>query len=64
MENEEIKKFLKELGKLTEKYNIEITGCGCCGSPQLNKLNEICYLGYNLSYNKTTKCYEIDGDDK
>jgi hypothetical protein len=27
--------FLKELADLTNKYNIQITGCGCCGSPLL-----------------------------
>ena len=32
---EEKDKFLKELNKLTEKYNIKISGCGCCGSPRL-----------------------------
>ena len=27
--------FLKELAELTIKYDLEITGCGCCGSPYL-----------------------------
>lgn len=27
--------FLKELTILTQKYNVEIGGCGCCGSPWL-----------------------------
>lgn len=27
--------FLAELSKLSEKYNIFIGGCGCCGSPYL-----------------------------
>lgn len=27
--------FLKELTTLTKKYRIEISGCGCCGSPRL-----------------------------
>lgn len=29
--------FLAELAALTEKYGIEIGGCGCCGSPWLRK---------------------------
>lgn len=30
---EKVKEFLKELTELSEKYNIYIQGCGCCGSP-------------------------------
>jgi hypothetical protein len=28
--------FLKELAALSRKHNIEISGCGCCGSPGLS----------------------------
>lgn len=31
----EIENFLKELSELTQKYNIGVGGCGCCGSPFL-----------------------------
>jgi hypothetical protein len=30
-----INEFLQELTKLSQKYNIYIGGCGCCGSPFL-----------------------------
>ncbi len=30
--------FLKELTELTTQYGIEISGCGCCGSPRLSKV--------------------------
>lgn len=25
--------FLKELTKLTNKFGVRVSGCGCCGSP-------------------------------
>lgn len=34
MNNEKnLELFLLELAELTKKYNLEISGCGCCGSP-------------------------------
>lgn len=30
--------FLQDLTELTNKYNIVIKGCGCCGSPWLEDL--------------------------
>lgn len=55
--------FLKELSKLSNKYDIKIGGCGCCGSPFLyrgtNKMR-VEYMGDDLSYNEDTKEYEID----
>lgn len=30
-----LKAFLKELTALSQKYDIYIQGCGCCGSPWL-----------------------------
>ena len=38
MEDKE-NKFIIELEKLTRKYGIVICGCGCCGSPRLDKIN-------------------------
>jgi hypothetical protein len=36
MENKErLQLFLDELTTLTNKYGIEIGGCGCCNSPYL-----------------------------
>lgn len=41
--------FLKEYEKLCQKYKIGLKGCGCCGSPYLNDINEI---NYNEKFNK------------
>lgn len=30
--------FLKKLGELTREFGIKIGGCGCCGSPFANSL--------------------------
>lgn len=35
-QDKKVNDFLKELSELTEKYGIEIGGCGCCGSPYLS----------------------------
>jgi len=35
-----LEEFLNELSKLSEKYNIGIGGCGCCGSPFLYNLED------------------------
>lgn len=32
--------FLMELEALSRKYKIQISGCGCCGSPSLFDLQE------------------------
>jgi len=32
--------FLAELTELSRKYQLTISGCGCCGSPFLEKLTE------------------------
>lgn len=33
---DKVEHFLKELSELSNKYKIEIGGCGCCGSPSLH----------------------------
>ena len=32
--------FLKELTALTKKHKIQISGCGCCGSPSLDCIED------------------------
>lgn len=51
-------KFLKELAKLTQKYEIEIGGCGCCGSPYLIDQNNDNIIKTDLSYNGFEEEYE------
>lgn len=67
-EDDRINEFLKELAILTEKYDVEIGGCGCCGSPWLEdlKFNKFVsgikihnYIGDYLKYNEGKRIYEI-----
>ena len=49
-------RFLKELSELTIKYNIEIMGCGCCGSPSLEiTKGEASYTTMNSFYRNDDK---------
>jgi hypothetical protein len=46
----ELDKFLEELTTLTKKYKLEIGGCGCCGSPYVEKTqDEHPYLKYTTN---------------
>lgn len=48
-EMKKVKEFLKELTELSEKYDIYIQGCGCCGSPWI--FDERAHKEYdNLAY--------------
>lgn len=46
--------FLTELGELSKRYGIVIGGCGCCGSPYLEYMNE------NMKEIATDLSYEDD----
>lgn len=35
-----IRQFTREYKELCEKYNLTISGCGCCGSPFLTDLHD------------------------
>jgi hypothetical protein len=51
--NEREKTFLIGLEKLTRQTGITIAGCGCCGSPFLNDLQEFESeesAGYGIGY--------------
>lgn len=59
--------FLKGLAELTKKYGLVIRGCGCCGSPWIEDLQEDILqqkifrgdvLIENLCYNTEKKEYE------
>ena len=53
--------FVKELGELTKKYDIEIWGCGCCGSTSLFDLkNEKATISEDLAWNDEKQEYEYE----
>ena len=60
---ERLEFFLKGLAELTKKYNIEIRGCGCCGSPYINDFQEE-FDGDNLCFDKEKQIYELDNITK
>ena len=54
---ERLRAFLQELTALSDKYDIYIEGCGCCGSPWLNDIQA--GKNYdNLAYRQAG--YEVD----
>ena len=56
--------FVKELGELTKKYDIEIWGCGCCGSPSLFDLkNEKATISEDLAWNDEKSDLRNKGKD-
>lgn len=61
---ERLNAFVKELGKLTKKYDIGIWGCGCCGSPELFDLkNEEATISKYLTWNDKKQEYEYELKD-
>lgn len=59
-----IEEFLEELTALTNKYGIEIAGCGCCSSPYLlDKDSEFLVLGEELSFDRVAKTYSAENSD-
>lgn len=57
-EKERLDKFYDELTALTNKYNIKIEGCGCCGSPYLVDIETFQTLDEYVNYNKDEREYE------
>lgn len=59
---EKTKKFLKEYEFLCQKYEMGLTGCGCCGSPILNIKDDKKIQLYNVNYNINTEEITIDSE--
>ena len=55
-----LNKFLTELAELTKKYDISIGGCGCCGSPYLQRIDNGEIIGESLSWDIQEEKYEAD----
>lgn len=51
--------YLKELSKLSIKYDLYIGGCGCCGSPWVVSGDDKEYE-FDLHFNEETKEYEVE----
>ena len=52
--------FLQELSSLTQKYNLCIGGCGCCGSPFIDTVSDNRTVADCLYYNTEQQKYEHD----
>lgn len=52
-----IRMFLQELTALSDKYDIYIDGCGCCGSPWIKDKR----TGKEYDFLTYANQYEVDG---
>lgn len=59
-------KFLRDLKALCEKYNMEIGGCGCCGSPFVRdkKSKEYVAEDVNMELEKGVLRFVADGKER
>lgn len=56
---EDRKEFLRGLARLTKRYGFVIGGCGCCGSPFVDKAGSS--GGYDLEWDPKTETYSLGG---
>ncbi len=56
---EDFLKFMEELERISNKYGFGISGCGCCGSPFIVKLNPNRKYAYNYTVGKLKDGIEI-----
>ena len=59
--NERLQMFLAELTELTRRYDVAITGCGCCGSPFTEDVSEdkLPDVMQDIRWDDDAKQYEI-----
>lgn len=55
---ERLENFLKELSELAKKYNIAISGCGCCGSPYIDDFQKE-FDGEELRFDEEKQIYTL-----
>lgn len=60
MTDNNLNDFLKELAALSQKYDIYIGGCGCCGSPYLYSLKNRKFDEEYLTYREDKKIYTVE----
>lgn len=60
MNESNLNDFLKELAELSQKYDIYIAGCGCCGSPYLYSLKGGRLDEEYLTYDEGKKIYTVE----
>lgn len=58
-ELEEVYSYLTEYKELCKKYDITISGCGCCGSPYLTDLKYIKIENICIEKNELFDKYEL-----
>lgn len=63
-EIDRLNNFINELNELTKKYNLIIGGCGCCGSPWIEDLQEEYEYVENVTYDVDNEkyTYEYNGE--
>ncbi len=57
-----LEEFLKELAELTQKYELEIGGCGCCHSPWVWDIKKETFAAKDLIYDEKKQEYKL-GDE-
>lgn len=55
MDQDKLDRFLKDLTKLTKKHHLEISGCGCCGSPLVSEVKPSNGGYYEISHDDDTQ---------
>ena len=58
----DIEEFLEKLSELSNNYGLYISGCGCCGSPYIVRMDDDIILCDYLNYCTTQNIYEV-GDE-
>lgn len=61
-EEQRIEAFLNGLTQLTQKYGIEVAGCGCCGSPFLDNVSKDSL--YNVSEEPILDAEKLEYDSE
>lgn len=53
-----LKQFLEKLSNLTKEYDLIISGCGCCGSPNITSQKDDDFIYTHLEWIPKSETYE------